>query len=305
MDLEWLQSFVHLAQTGSFSRSAEESNVTQPAFSRRIKAIEAWLGTPLVDRSTYPTKLTVRGREFLNVAEEVIRALHAIRRDFADVRRRETDIINIAALHTLSLTFFPKWIGHLGSEIRKLNYRLISDNLHDCVQALVEGNCDLLLCYTHASTPMMLDPTRFPSIVLGTETVIPVSAPRGGRRPLFSLPGRAEQPVPLLAYSPNSFLGSALDKMFRERKRPHYFRWTYENSFAEALKAMAVAGFGLTWLPTKSVEPELTAGRLVRAGPVSWDLALEVRLFRAADRGRPATELLWAAAAASAGRPFQ
>src|ERR1051326_7657695 len=218
MDLEWLQSFVHLAQTGSFSRSAEESNVTQPAFSRRIKAIEAWLGTPLVDRSTYPTKLTVRGREFLNVAEEVIRALHAIRRDFADVRRRETDIINIAALHTLSLTFFPKWIGHLGSEIRKLNYRLISDNLHDCVQALVEGNCDLLLCYTHASTPMMLDPTRFPSIVLGTETVIPVSAPRGGRRPLFSLPGRAEQPGPLLAYFPHSLLGSAPHKNFRERK---------------------------------------------------------------------------------------
>lgn len=300
MDLEWLQSFVHLAHTGSFSRSAAESHVTQPAFSRRIKAIEAWLGTPLVDRSTYPTNLTARGKEFLKLAEEVIGALHAIRRDFADDRQRETNIINIAALHTLSLTFFPKWVGHLGNDIRKLNYRLISDNLHDCVQALVEGSCDLLLCYSHESKPIGLDAKRFPSIVLGKEVVIPVSAPRGRRRPMFSLPGRADPPVPLLAYSPDSFLGSVLDTMFRERKRSQQFRWVYENSFAEALKAMAVAGFGLTWLPMNSVQPELASGRLVRAGPAGWDLIFDIRLFRAADRGRPATEQLWIAAAKAA-----
>ena len=300
MDLEWLQSFVHLAQTGSFSRSAEESHVTQPAFSRRIKAVETWLGTPLVDRSTYPTKLTTRGKEFLKIAEEVIGALHAIKRDFADDRLQETNIINIAALHTLSLTFFPKWVGHLGNDIRKLNYRLISDNLHDCVQALVEGSCDLLLCYSHESKPIMLDANRFPNIVLGKEVVIPVSAPRGKRRPMFSLPSRADQPVPLLAYSPESFLGSVLDAIFRERRRSLHFRVVYENSFAEALKAMAVAGFGLTWLPMNSVQPELASGRLVRAGPANWDLAFDIRLFRAADRGRPATEQLWVAAAKAA-----
>src|SRR3546814_7081942 len=53
MELKWLEDFVSLANTGNFSRSAEERNVTQPAFSRRIKALELWLGAPLVDRSTY------------------------------------------------------------------------------------------------------------------------------------------------------------------------------------------------------------------------------------------------------------
>jgi LysR family transcriptional regulator, hypochlorite-specific transcription factor HypT len=298
MDLEWLQSYVRLAQTGSFSRSAEDSNVTQPAFSRRIKALEAWLGVPLVDRSTYPTKLTASGREFLQVAEEVVRALHVVRRNLSDSRRRETNIINIAALHTLSLTFFPSWIAELDADIRRLSYRLMSDNLHDCVQAMVEGSCDLLLCYTRAAKPLELDPGRFPSILLGNEIVIPVSAPRNARKPLFALPGRQEQPVPMLAYSPNSFLGSELDKMLGESERPHHFRCIYENSFAEALKAMAVAGFGLTWLPTKSIEGELATGRLLRAGPESWDLKLEIRLFRAVDRTRPAVDRLWEAASA-------
>src|SRR5262249_8520043 len=144
--------------------------------------------------------------------------------------------------------------------------------------------------------PLELDPVRFPSALLGSEVVIPVSAPQRARKPLFALPGRQDQPVPILAYSPNSFLGSELDKMLSQSERPHYFRCIYENSFAEALKAMAVAGFGLTWLPMKSVEGELATGHLVRAGPESWDLKLEIRLFRAADRERPAADRLWKAA---------
>jgi len=45
MELKWLEDFVSLAETHSFSRSAELRHVTQPAFSRRIQALEAWLGT--------------------------------------------------------------------------------------------------------------------------------------------------------------------------------------------------------------------------------------------------------------------
>ncbi|MCB2102451.1 MAG: LysR family transcriptional regulator, partial [Rhodobacterales bacterium] len=37
MELSWLEDFVALAETGSFSRAAERRNLTQPAFSRRIR----------------------------------------------------------------------------------------------------------------------------------------------------------------------------------------------------------------------------------------------------------------------------
>ena len=58
METKWLEDFVSLAETRSFSRSAQLRHVTQPAFSRRIQALEAWAGTDLVDRSSYPTRLT-------------------------------------------------------------------------------------------------------------------------------------------------------------------------------------------------------------------------------------------------------
>lgn len=45
METKWLEDFVSLAETRSFSRSAQLRHVTQPAFSRRIQALEAWGGT--------------------------------------------------------------------------------------------------------------------------------------------------------------------------------------------------------------------------------------------------------------------
>jgi DNA-binding transcriptional LysR family regulator len=62
MDTKWLEDFISLAETRSFSRSAQLRHVTQPAFSRRIQALEAWAGIDLVDRSSYPTRLTPRAR---------------------------------------------------------------------------------------------------------------------------------------------------------------------------------------------------------------------------------------------------
>ena len=68
MELKWLEDFISLAETRSFSRSAELRHVTQPAFSRRIQSLEAWLGNELIDRSSYPTRLTPAGEVFYEQA---------------------------------------------------------------------------------------------------------------------------------------------------------------------------------------------------------------------------------------------
>lgn len=77
MEIKWLEDFVTLADTSSFSRAAELRNVTQPAFSRRIKQLENWLGATLISRATMPAELTPAGRNFLPVAQESIRTFYA------------------------------------------------------------------------------------------------------------------------------------------------------------------------------------------------------------------------------------
>ena len=79
VETKWLEDFVSLAETRSFSRSAQLRHVTQPAFSRRIQALEAWAGIDLVDRSSYPTRLTPAGETFHAQALEILGSLQATR----------------------------------------------------------------------------------------------------------------------------------------------------------------------------------------------------------------------------------
>ena len=79
METKWLEDFVSLAETRSFSRSAQLRHVTQPAFSRRIQSLEAWAGADLVNRSSYPTSLTPAGEALYVQALELLQALHNTR----------------------------------------------------------------------------------------------------------------------------------------------------------------------------------------------------------------------------------
>ena len=79
METKWLEDFVSLAETRSFSRSAQLRHVTQPAFSRRIQSLEAWAGTDLVDRSSYPTRLTPAGETLYGQSLEMLRSLQSMR----------------------------------------------------------------------------------------------------------------------------------------------------------------------------------------------------------------------------------
>jgi hypothetical protein len=80
MELIWLEDYLALAETLNFSRAAEARHVTQPAFSRRIRALEDWIGAALFTRTTHSVVLTPAGEHFHNHAQLLTRALHQLRR---------------------------------------------------------------------------------------------------------------------------------------------------------------------------------------------------------------------------------
>src|SRR3546814_13079894 len=72
MNLSWLDDFLALALTKNFSRAAELRHMTQPAFGRRIRALEDWLGTELFERGKQATSLTETGDWFSKIAQELL-----------------------------------------------------------------------------------------------------------------------------------------------------------------------------------------------------------------------------------------
>jgi DNA-binding transcriptional LysR family regulator len=283
METKWLEDFVSLAETRSFSRSALLRHVTQPAFSRRIQSLEAWAGTDLVDRSSYPTRLTAAGETLYDQSLEMLQALQSTRAMLRGHTSVAQDVIEFAVPHTLAFTFFPAWVSGLREQFGPIKSRLIALNVHDAVMRLVEGSCDLLIAYHHSSLPFQLDPQRYEMVSLTQETIAPYVKPDNDGTPLFSLPGRAGHLLPYLGYAPGAYLGQMVDLILKQSSTPIHFDRVYETDMAEGLKAMALEGHGIAFLPSSAVKKELRAKRLVSAMPPDMpalELTMDVRAYR-------------------------
>ena len=281
METKWLEDFVSLAETRSFSRSAVLRHVTQPAFSRRIQALEAWAGIDLVDRSSYPTRLTPAGETLHAQALEMLEALQATRNMMRSHQAAGQDMIEFAVPHTLAFTFFPHWLMDLRHSFGAVKTRLTALNVHDAVLRLTEGGCDLLIAYHHASQPLQLSAERYEMLSLGSETLAPYAKAGAIGAPLFWLPGRPGEKVPFLSYASGADMARLVELILKQAGQPLNLDSIYETDMAEGLKAMALEGHGLAFLPRSSVRQELEAGRLEPASPVGdLELTMQVSIYR-------------------------
>lgn len=270
-----------LAETRSFSRSAQLRHVTQPAFSRRIQALEAWAGVDLVDRSSYPTRLTPAGSTLLAQAVELLGQLQSTRNMLRSHQSADQDMIEFAVPHSLAFSFFPHWLMSLRREFPALKCRLNAANVHDATLQLSEGNCDLLLVYHHASQPLQLDPERHEMASLGRETLAAYAKADAGGEPQIRLPGHAGSKIPFLSYAGGAYLGRMVELIVRGAAWPLALEAVYETDMAEGLKAMALEGHGLAFLPGSLVQKDLEAGRLARASEAGvLELTMELRIYR-------------------------
>jgi len=298
METKWLEDFVSLAETRSFSRSAQLRHVTQPAFSRRIQALEAWAGLDLVDRSSYPTRLTPAGETFHSQALEILGTLQATRNMMRGHQVAGQDMIEFAVPHSLAFSFFPHWVMDLRKRFGAVKSRLIALNVHDAVMQLTEGSCDLLIAYHHASQPLQLSTDRYEMLSLGHETLAAYAKADDEGRPMFELPSPNGHKVPFLSYASGAYLGRLVELIAKLSPVPLNLDPIYETDMAEGLKAMALEGHGLAFLPNSSVKKELKSKRLVRAAaPGSCEVTMEVRIYRErpemARHIKPGAQALW------------
>jgi LysR family transcriptional regulator, hypochlorite-specific transcription factor HypT len=302
LNLSWLDDFAALAASGNFSRAAEERHMTQPAFSRRVRALEEWLGTDLFDRSSQPAQLTEAGHWFRQVAQDLQAHVARLPGEARAIAEASSTTLRFASTHALSFTFLPRWLRDLEARTAIGPIQLDSDTQQKCEALLLQSKSQFLLAHGHARVRGPLDEAGCPSLVVGTDRLIPVSAPDPQGRPVHRLPvDGASTPVHLLNYSGESGLG----RILRELKGPALDRLHAPNvltaHLASVLRTMALDGRGLAWLPQLLVGDDIQAGRLVVAAPEEWAIELEIRLVRDRAALGPAAEAFWRAAQAAAG----
>ena len=103
MNIDWFKDLQAIEQTGSFSKASGLRNISQPALTMRIKALEDWAEQPLVDRNKRPVSLTTAGHTLFSTCAEFFETLEHQRFDLLNrtAANRQT-FIRFAAQHSIA-----------------------------------------------------------------------------------------------------------------------------------------------------------------------------------------------------------
>ena len=156
MTLEQLRVFVATADDLSMTRAAERLNLTQPAISAAIAALEARHAIRLFNRIGRRLELTETGRLFLHEAREIIaRVNHAQRRlhDLSDLLSGE---VRLAASQTVATYWLPPRMARFAAAYRGITLPLVVGNTAQTVDAVLSGRADIGVVEGNVDEPALV-----------------------------------------------------------------------------------------------------------------------------------------------------
>lgn len=292
MQLTWLEDFVELARTRSFSRAAENRFVTHPAFGRRIRSLEEWVGTSLVERKP-PVTLTPAGQLFLDAAVHALDVLHSARAQLQDSTLNPDETLRIATGRTLARTFFPDWYEAINQRFGPFSVAINTGGAQEGIARLSAGEVDLLVIYSSPTTRLFIDRNRCESILLDREILVPVSAPDPKGGPKFRIPTSGEKPIPFLAFSRSLTLRGVLAKHLAGLPYKLALHTIYQADSYESILEMAKRGAGLAWLPQRLVQDDLTLGHLMVVGARNMRVGFDIALYRLRGNANTRVNAIW------------
>ncbi|WP_158289021.1 LysR family transcriptional regulator [Rubrivivax albus] len=288
MELKWLDDYIALIDTGSFSAAAQRRHVSQPAFSRRIQMLEAWLGVTLIDRSRKPLRMTPLAAEHQRAFRSLVARIYEFRATLNAAAVDGTGI-TIAAQHTLAAAYVPGVLARLQSLNPGQRYRIRSENRTDSVAMLMRGQAEILITYETAQTPCGIPAALARREVLGRDELVLVANP--GLHDSLSR-AVAASAVPMLCFPPESFFGQvvradAMPELMRQR--PVVVRCVSE--FAMGLRELALIGQGAAWLPASLIHDDLRHRRLLPLPALGQSVAMDIVAYLATPEGLDRADL--------------
>lgn len=290
MRLEWLEDILAVLETGSFIRAAEQRFVTQPAFSRRIKLIEAHIGVELFDRSKKPVQLKYSVIDQRMKIQELAAGLRDLRNELKRQALETQNRIVIACQHAITTSFAPDMVRNL-STIGQINTRLRSANHDECYTLLMTKQADLILTHQSGNDKEPDSGSIFEQFNLIQERLVPVYATKD--LPDFRADER-EGSVSVVAYPTNSYLGQIVNReIFSQIWHATTIIKKAETALTLAALPLALAGVGVAWLPYSVAASDIENGKLTDLSDSLPSCELAIVAARLNDSTTKSTEAAW------------
>jgi DNA-binding transcriptional LysR family regulator len=257
MDLFQLETFLAVAQAGSFSGAAKAVHRTQPAVSQVIRKLEEEIGEPLFDRSSRESLLTDAGKVLQEYAQKMLQELRQAQRGTLVIAANE-----FTALYLLrALEEFRRFCPMIKIAVQRSLASSIADEVTDHTVELG------VLSFRPENSLLQ-------SIVVFRDEMVFVVPPAHPLARAKSVSIRQLGAESFVAHNVVSPYRLKVLETFKRHKTP--LNIEVEMPTIEAIKRFVVAGNGVALVPGITVEQELSRGELVSI-PVK-ELKLERKL---------------------------
>jgi LysR family transcriptional regulator, hydrogen peroxide-inducible genes activator len=146
--LRQMQYAVAVARNGHFGRAAEVCAVTQPALSQQIRALEALCGAPLFDRLVSGVRLTPFGRQFIDLAQDVLDSADRLTAMIDANAGRPRRALRLGIIPTIAPYLLPEIFPALTAALPDLTFVISENRTGPLLDALADGTLDLALIAT-------------------------------------------------------------------------------------------------------------------------------------------------------------
>ncbi|MGC3937278.1 LysR family transcriptional regulator [Roseobacter sp. EG26] len=261
MDLQWLDDVLVLLEEGNMTRAAARRNITQPAFSRRIRGFENWLGTQVLTRAANSVEISPA----LGANEAEIRALIGRIRDLRGKIAHfdpASSTVSLAAQHASVISTYPDMALHAKRHFPSLKFRLRPGNLGDCVTMFLRGDAHILLCYEADNAAPLPFAGTIRRAFWGHDYLVPLVG--GGLRYAVRDDGSLPVDAPAIVYPESSYFGEVLNASERPFGTQTFSNNAVcETAFSSGIKELVLNGMGVGWLPFSMSHKEIESGELI------------------------------------------
>lgn len=153
MNLQQIETFVHVAETGSFSKAALLLDTAQPALSRQVRALETELRETLLIRTGRGVTLTDAGRRLLEHGHAIMQRVALAREDLGAQRDEPVGRIVVGLPPSLARRLTLPLIDVFSHEMPKARLAVVEGFSVHIAEWLTTGRMDLGLVYTPEPQP--------------------------------------------------------------------------------------------------------------------------------------------------------
>ena len=284
MDLNWLRDLLEVEAQGSFSKAAIARNVSLSALSRRIQLLETWAEHSLVDRSSYPVRLTLAGQDLLPVAQAVTGQIDKVRmrlRGDSDERA----LVRFVAPNSASIALFPRLLTLLQRALGPLQVSVTPGNFHEVMRLFRDGDADFALYYL---CPTFLPRETFAkeaSAMVARDALLPVA------KTAKAAHGNKSGQWRVVMLDDASYLGRVARSVMLQQNLDYVVSVTGPQILAT--RQFAIEGAGLAWLPASLVAEDLAEHRLTRVLIKIPPIPIETYVVRQQLALNPSHEPVW------------